>query len=268
MVKLVVIGAGNMGGALLRGIVRSGFLPASSLLASSPNSVKLARLRAELSIEVRSNNAQAVAGTDCVILAVKPYLIEQVCQEVQYSLSSDCLVISVAAGVQLATIQMALPGRRVLRALPNTPCAIAKGVTCWYAESDLSAEQVAFAEGLFTAVGYQLRVSSELQLTLAGGLTGAGPAFFYHYYEALLDAAVHIGLPREMSNQLLSPCLSGCLDYLCERHAHPAVLRNEVTSPAGTTTAGLLELEAGGVRAAITRSLVATIERSHALARS
>lgn len=255
--RLQVIGGGRMGEALVAGLVASGWAPADEIVVVE----KVEDRRAELSaahagLDVR---AAGVPGVDAV-LAVKP-------GDAAASLAGldPARVLSIAAGVTTAALEAALPeGTPVVRAMPNTPALVGQGAAAIAPGAHATDDDLAWAEAVLGAVGTVVRVP-ESQLDAVTGLSGSGPAYVFLVAEALIDAGVLVGLPRPAAEALATQTLLGAATLLASGDRSAAERRADVTSPGGTTAAGLRALEAGGVRAAVTDAVVAATERSREL---
>ncbi|MEI9953973.1 MAG: pyrroline-5-carboxylate reductase [Pseudomonadota bacterium] len=246
--KIGLLGAGNMAGALIRGLLGSKTLRPEQIRASDLRADQLTLLENSYGIETHSDNAELLAWANVVVLAVKPQVIGQVLEQVSSLLASDTLVISIAAGVPLAAIEARLPaGARVLRAMPNTAAIALAGATGIAPGSHAGPDDIAFARALFDAVGRSV-VLDESALDAVTGLSGSGPAYVMLIIDALADGGVKVGLNRETALMLAAQTVYGSAKWLLETGEHPGQLKDMVTSPGGTTIAGLHALEAGGLR--------------------
>ncbi|HEX7133964.1 MAG TPA: pyrroline-5-carboxylate reductase [Iamia sp.] len=257
MARLLVIGGGRMGEALVAGLVDSGWAPAEEITVIEALAARRDQLTAaHAGLDVR---ADVSSGCDTV-LAVKP-------ADAIASLSdlAPTRVLSIAAGVTTAALEAALPeGTPVVRAMPNTPALVGAGAAAIAGGSHATDADLAWAEEVLGAVGTVVRVP-ETQLDAVTGLSGSGPAYVFLVAEALIDAGVLVGLPRPASRELAVQTLLGAARLLAETGETPEVLRAQVTSPGGTTAAGLRALETGGVRAAVIDAVVAATDRSREL---
>jgi len=245
--KIGLLGAGNMAGALIRGLLGSKTLRSEQIRASDPRADQLAELATNHGIQTHADNAELLAWANVVVLSVKPQVIAQVLEQASSVLQSDTLVISIAAGVPLAAIEARLPGARVLRAMPNTAAIALAGATGIAPGTHATPEDLRFARALFDAVGRSV-VLDESALDAVTGLSGSGPAYVMLMIEALADGGVKVGLSRETALMLAAQTVYGSAKLLLETGEHPARLKDMVTSPGGTTIAGLHALEAGGLR--------------------
>ncbi len=262
-----VIGLGRMAQALLFPLVESGQVPAAGVraaVATLASAQRLAQLCPDLQIGL---DATPAWGAEMVLLAVKPQQLEAVAAVAPASPASGHapLLISVLAGVTLARLQRLFPGRRIVRAVPNTPCLVKAGLTGLAWGDGVSPEQQSWVLQLFAQVGEVLELP-ESQLDAFLALTSSGPAFVALVAEAMADGAVAAGLPRQQAHHLAHRTLAGTAALLQEQQLHPAQLKDMVSSPGGTTIAGLRALESGGLRAALIDAVVAAAERSRQLA--
>lgn len=259
------LGAGNMAGALLRGAIEHGGLPAELFAATDVRPQALEPLVAGFGIRTFADNASAVAWAEVVVLAVKPQVLPALLAEIAPGLRAETLVISIAAGVPLARLSEGLGGhRRIVRAMPNTPALVGAGATALAADSAVSAENLETALTLFRGTGLVVQVDEKL-IDGVTGLSGSGPGFAFVAIEALSDAGVREGMPRDVATQLAAQTLLGAAKMVLETGAHPGVLKDMVTSPGGTTIAGLAALEKGGFRAALQAAVEAATKRSKEL---
>jgi len=252
---LGIVGAGAMGGALLRGVLASG-VPQSRVSAATKSDTSARAIAAELGIATGTNYRAFAGSTDIVILAVKPAQVEPALRELVASgLRSDALVISVAAGVSIKRIEAQLPATNpVIRAMPNTPCIVGLGMTAISGGTHATAEHLAIAQRLFSAVGKCITIE-ERQLNAVTAISGSGPAYIYLIIEALADAGVRVGLPRDVAMTLVTQTVLGSAAMVEQSDRHPAALRDDVTTPAGCTIGALLVLEDGKIRSVLARAV-------------
>jgi pyrroline-5-carboxylate reductase len=267
--RIGFIGAGAMARALAGGLVAAG-VPTGRVRAADPSEEQRRAFQREVGAEVGDDNAAVVAESDVVVLAVKPGIVGGVLNDLSGAPDLDRpLWISIAAGVTLEAIGERLPGRaRIVRAMPNTPALVAAGATAYCANAASSEDDRAIAHALFESVGTAWHAPSEAMLDAVTGLSGSGPAYVFLILEALGDAGVRVGLPRDAAHQLACQTVLGATRLAIETGRHPAALKDQVTSPGGTTIAGLEQLEASGVRSAIYKAVAAATARSRELSRS
>jgi pyrroline-5-carboxylate reductase len=267
--RIGFIGAGAMARALAGGLLASG-VKSDRVRAADPSSEARSRFREELGIAAGDDNAELVASSEVVVLAVKPGVVAALLADLAGSPGAEKpLWISIAAGVPIATLSGALPGgARIVRAMPNTPALVRAGATAFCASNRCTEQDCADADALFQAVGITWRAPDEGLLDAVTGLSGSGPAYVFLILEALGDAGVRAGLPREAAYQLAFQTVYGAAKLAIETGSHPAALKDQVTSPGGTTIAGLERLEAGGLRATLHEAVAAATARSRQLAGS
>ncbi len=260
--KIAFLGGGNMAEALICGLLASKRSNLDTLLATDVSSSRLEVLRDRYRVQVGENNLDAASWADIVILCVKPQFVSQVLTEVHAGLSEKQLVISVAAGFPIRHIQSII-GRTIplVRAMPNTPAVIQEGVTALAGGADLDLGHLNVAQQIFESVG-QVVVVDEMLMDAVTGLSGSGPAYVYVAIEALIDGGVKMGLPRHIAQTLAVQTVLGAAKMVRETGEHPAVLKDKVTSPGGTTIAGLQQLEEGGLRATLIDAIEAATHRS------
>jgi pyrroline-5-carboxylate reductase len=261
------LGGGAMGEALAAGVLAAG-VPASRVCAADPEPGRREHLARTLGVRASTNNADA-ARSDVVVIAVKPALVKGVLSALggpDDSALAQPLWVSIAAGVSLTALENALPhGARVVRAMPNTPALVRAGATAYSANAACSADDRALARALFEGVGFAWECPNEALLDAVTGLSGSGPAYVFVLLEALSDAGVRMGLPRDAATALATQTVLGSAKLALETKRHPAALKDQVTSPGGTTIAGLERLEAGGFRAAVYEAVAAATRRSREL---
>jgi pyrroline-5-carboxylate reductase len=254
--KIGMLGTGNMASALVRGLLSSKTLSPDQIRGSDVRAEHLAELEQKYGIKTTTNNSELLAWANVVVLAVKPQVIDRVLDQVAGDFSSDTLVISVAAGVPIRSIEARLPaGARVLRAMPNTAAIALAGATGVAPGSRATPEDVKFTKALFDAVGRTV-VLDESLIDAVTGLSGSGPAYIMLIIEALADGGVKVGLHRETALLLAAQTVYGSAKLLLETGEHPGRLKDMVTSPGGTAIAGLHTLESGGLR----RTLIDAVE--------
>lgn len=261
------IGAGNMAEALINGLISSHTVQPGSILASDRNLERLEVLAEGYKIKGINSNIEVAAGSDVVILAVKPQDIASVLAEIREEVK-DKLVISIAAGVKTGTISdILLRPVRIVRAMPNTPALVLSGATALFMGEGCKKDDEGLTVRIFDAVGKTVVVKDEALMDAVTGLSGSGPAYIFVILEALSDAGVKMGLPRETASLLANQTVLGAARMVMEVKRHPAELKDMVTSPGGTTIAGLKKLEEGRVRASIMEAVEAATLRSKELSK-
>ncbi|GJL55232.1 MAG: pyrroline-5-carboxylate reductase [Nitrospirales bacterium] len=266
--KFAFIGAGNMAEALLAGLLQSDVVKPSNIFATDVSQARLDTLKDAYQIQVGTDNTEAVRWATIIIMAVKPQVLPQVLQQVKAGLTSTQLVISIAAGIPLSAIIDELSeSASVIRAMPNTPCLVQQGATALAAGTTVTQDHMNMAVAIFEASGKVVVVEEKL-MDAVTGLSGSGPAYVYVMIEALADGGVRMGLPRHIAHTLATQTVLGTAHVVVESGEHPGQLKDRVTSPGGTTIAGLHELENGGVRAALMNAVAAATKRSQELGTS
>jgi pyrroline-5-carboxylate reductase len=263
--RIALLGAGKIGETLVRGLLEAGATTPDRVTVTAGHPERLDDLRARFGVAGTLSNAMAARGADVVILAVKPQTLPAVVAEVGGVLEPRQLVISVAASVGTAYIEKGLrEAVPVVRAMPNTPCLIGRGMTGLAPGKSATREHLALAAAVFDAVGRTV-VVDEKHMDAVTGLSASGPAYLYVVIESLAEAGVKVGLPRDVATLLAAQTVVGAGAMVLETGEHPAKLKDAVTTPAGCTVDGLLELEAGGLRVTLINAVVRATERAKEL---
>lgn len=262
--KIAFIGPGMMAEAMISGLLRQGIATPDNLLASGPRESRGEKLRENYGITPMADNAKAAQQAEVVVLSVKPQRLEDVLDGLKGAVKAKSLVLSIVAGAPITNISKKLGHKSVVRAMPNTPAKIGAGITVWTAAAEVSVEQREFAKGILGALGEEIFMQEESFLDKATALSGTGPAYVYLFMEAMVDAGVHLGFPRRIAEQLVVQTVRGSVDYYsqAEESGHLSRLRNQVTSPGGTSAEALYYLEKAGFRTALSRAIWAAYERS------
>jgi pyrroline-5-carboxylate reductase len=263
--KFAFLGAGNMAEALVSGILKSHLAPPANISATDISPTRLEHFRKTFQVQVGSDNTEVVKQANVIVLCVKPQIMDTVLLEIKEKISPEQLLISVAAGYPLMRLQLHL-GENVslVRAMPNTPAVIQEGVTALAGSSGLPSHHLHLAHTIFESVGRVVMVEESL-MDAVTGLSGSGPAYIYLVIEALIDGGVRVGLPRAVAGVLAAQTVLGAARMVLETGEHPALLKDRVTSPGGTTIAGLQQLEGGGLRAIFMQAVEAATNRSREL---
>jgi pyrroline-5-carboxylate reductase len=260
--KLAVLGAGKLGGILLRAYLKQGLFKPKNVTATVKHGEKAAALAKELGVEVTSDNRAAVKGADIVLLGVKPQVVADVLKEIAPEIGTSAVVISVAASVPTSYLEQHLGDKAaVVRAMPNTPAAVGCGMTGICRGAHAGPEHLEIARAMFNAVGRTV-VVDEKNMDAVTGLSASGPAFAYIILESLAEAGVKVGLPREVSTLLAAQMMKGSASVVLETGDHPALLKDSVTTPAGCTIDGILELEEGKLRVTLIKAVVKATSRA------
>ena len=266
--KLALIGAGKLGEGLLTGVLGSQFIPVSHVEVTVEHQPDADSLRERYGVKAHTNNPEAVSGADLVLICLKPQQVKGVLLEVKKHLRKDVLIISAAASVTTAFIERHL-GRpvRIVRAMPNTPCLIRHGMTALARGQHATDEDIQVAQAIFGAMG-RIVVVDEKHMDAITGLSASGPAYVYTIIEALAEGGVKLGLPRDLATELTAQTLLGASALVLQTGEHPAKLKDVVTTPAGCTIDGLLELEEGGLRVTLIKAVVKAAIRAKQLVES
>ncbi|MBI5968461.1 MAG: pyrroline-5-carboxylate reductase [Deltaproteobacteria bacterium] len=262
---LGIIGGGNMGEALIAGLIHSGLLSPAEILFSEPRPERRAYLQEKFRVSFAETNRDLVTRAPTLILAVKPQSVPEVLAEIAQSLKPHHLIISICAGVPLDYIQSFIPRPiRMVRAMPNTPALIQKGATALAPSPAAQAKDLSTAEAIFQAVGITAIVK-ESQMDAVTGLSGSGPAYVFAVIEALAAGGVKEGLSQDVALNLTTQTVLGAAHLIQATAKHPATLRDQVCTPGGTTMAGLYAMEEGGFRLALMNAVIAATQRSKEL---
>jgi len=263
--RLAFIGTGVMGEAVIAALLQRGLAQPADITACDISAQRREHLSQAYGIATVATADRAATGANVIVLAVKPQDFPAVARDLRGKLSADQTVISIMAGVSLAALRDGLGHQAIVRAMPNTPAQIGEGMTVWTATEAVSASARDDIHRILGALGQELYVTDEKYVDMATAVSGSGPAFVFLMMEAMIDAAVHIGLRRETATAMVIQTVLGSARYAQATGRHPADLRNQVTSPGGTTAEGLLALEEAGVRAAFAQAIIAAYERAKQL---
>jgi pyrroline-5-carboxylate reductase len=264
---VATVGTGVMAESMIAGLLAGERLVATQVVASEPRAERREELADRYGIRVTASNGEAVAAADVVVLAIKPQMLRKVGREISSTLRPEQLVISILAGSTTRALRNALGHGAIVRAMPNTPAQVGKGMTVWYATPQVSELQRAQAAELLSSLGKELEVEDEKYVAMATAVSGTGPAYVFLVMEALIDAAVHLGFPRHVAHDLVIETLLGGAHLAQATGDHPAYLRNMVTSPAGTSAAAIHELEKGRLRTVLSEAVWAAYRRTEELGR-
>lgn len=267
-VQIAVIGGGVMGSAIVRGVLQKGLVKPKRILITDPRDERLAELQQSLQVRVSSDNLEAADWGQFVIFAVKPQNLTAVLPPLRRRLRPDAVCLSIVAGTPIDTFVDYLEHRAVVRSISNTPAQIGEGMTVWTAAPEVNEQQRSWVQAVLSSLGHERFVEDEDYLDMATAIAGSGPAYIFLILEALIDAGVHLGFARPLAEELALQTMYGSLRYAQESQTHPALLRNAVTSPGGTTAAGLSELERGHLRSVLSNAVWAAYNRSRELGRA
>jgi pyrroline-5-carboxylate reductase len=263
--RIAFVGSGAMAEAMIQGLLAKGIAQKQNLVASGPREERGGVLRQKYEIEATTDNVQAVRGADVVVLSVKPQILPGVLPSLLGKIRPEALVLSIVAGARIENIVGGLGHASVVRSMPNTPAQIGEGITVWIASPGVSPGQREQARLLLGALGEEVEADDEDQLDMATALSGTGPAYVFLFMEALVDAGVHLGFSRRVAEQLVVQTVKGAVDFYKFSPSHLARLRNQVTSPGGTSAEALYYLEKAGFRTAVSRAVWAAYQRSVSL---
>jgi pyrroline-5-carboxylate reductase len=260
--KVATVGSGVMAESIIAGLLRGKLVPPDRIVGSEPRPERRDELARQYGVRMVASNLEAVRDADVILLSVKPQTLNKVGHELGGHLGPDQLVVSIVAGANCNVLTNLLDHSQVVRSMPNTPAQIGRGVTVWYATPEVSEEQCGKARALLQALGTDLRVEDERFVEMATAVSGTGPAYVFLVMEALIDAAVHLGFPRHVAHDLVIETLEGSTAFAKATAQHPAVLRNMVTSPGGTSAAAIHELESGRMRTVLSEAVWASYRRT------
>lgn len=260
--KVAFIGSGIMAEAMIRGLISQQIVKPEQIFAADPLPARLDDLHQRYGIHTTASNAEAAEVGQVVVLSTKPQNLREVMPDIRGHLRRQDLMLSILAGTPIRTLADGVAHAAVVRAMPNTPAQIGMGMTVWTATPEVTDEQRAQAQAILGALGQELYVGNESYLDMATALSGTGPAYIFIFMESLIDAGVHLGFSRRVAEQLVFQTMRGSLEYAAQSGKHVAELRNQVTSPGGTTAAALYHMEKGGLRTVISRAIWAAYQRS------
>ncbi len=263
--NLAFVGSGTMAEAMMKGILNQKLVSSERIIASGPRPERGRELLQRYGVRWTTDNAEAVEGADVVVLSVKPQVIPKVLPELRGHIKPTALVLSIAAGVSIATLREGLNHDAIARSMPNTPAQVGAGMTVWTVSPETTEDQLAQAQAILGALGEEILVGDETYLDMATALSGTGPAYVFLFMEALIDAGVHLGFSRRIAQQLVEQTVLGSAIFARQSEKHPAELRNMVTSPGGTSAEALYQLEKGGLRTVLSRGVWAAYQRSRSL---
>jgi pyrroline-5-carboxylate reductase len=267
--KLAVLGTGKLGGILLRAYLKQGLFVSSRVVATVRHPERAAALAKELGVAVTTDNREAVRGADIILLTVKPQTVTEVLQEIAAEIDAQSLLVSVAASVPTSYVEQQLAATSgdkhsevaIVRAMPNTPAAVGCGMTAICGGAHAGPSHLEIARRMFDAVGRTI-VLDEKHMDAVTGLSASGPAFAYIILESLAEAGVKVGLPRDVATLLAAQTMKGSASVVLETGDHPALLKDAVTTPAGCTIDGILELEEGKLRVTLIKAVVKATSRA------
>lgn len=265
--NITFIGPGVMAEAMISGLIRKEFANPEQIIASGPRLKRGKQLEQIYGITATQDNGFAASQADVIVLSVKPQRLDDVLEDCYRRIKSGALVLSIVAGATISKISVGLDHELIIRSMPNTPAQIGEGITVWTATQNIKNDYLDKARTMLEALGEEIFVEDENYLDMATALSGTGPAYVFLFMEAMVDAGVHLGFPRRIAEELVAKTVRGSVDYyeLRDEPVHLARLRNQVTSPGGTSAAALYYLEKAGFRTAISRAIWAAFVRSQEL---
>ena len=256
------IGAGNMGSAMIGGIVKSGFVSPKHIMASAHSTETLERIHNDFGIRTTLSSAEVATNSDVLFLAIKPNKFAEVLPQLADSLKENCIVVSVAAGQSIPTIEKLLGNHiKLVRAMPNTPALVGESMSALCCNSHVTADELSYVKQLFNCFG-KAEIVTESMMDAVIGVAGSSPAYVYMFIEAMADAAVADGMPRAMAYQFASQSVLGAAKMVLETGKHPGELKDAVCSPGGTTIEAVAALEANGFRDAVISAQRACVQKS------
>jgi pyrroline-5-carboxylate reductase len=264
---IATVGTGAMAESMIAGLLAGERVDAAQVIASDPRAERREVIEAKHGVRTTGSNIEAVEAADVVVLAIKPQMLLKVGRELSAVLRPDQLVISILAGSTTKALGNALRHDAIVRAMPNTPAQLGKGMTIWYATPQVGEVQRAQTAALLSSLGKEIEVDDEKYVSMATAVSGTGPAYVFMVMESLIDAAVHLGFPRHIAHDIVIETLLGGTLLAQASGDHPAYLRNMVTSPAGTSAAAIHELEKGGLRTVLSEAVWAAYRRTEELGR-
>jgi pyrroline-5-carboxylate reductase len=263
--KIAFIGGGNMGEAMLAAVLEDGLAKPEAIWVSDVSLTRRKSLVQQYGVAAMASNLEAISGKEIVVLAVKPQNLAEVMNELGGHLGSDQVVLSIVAGARIDTLSRGLRHGAIARAMPNTPAQIGEGMTVWTATPEVTGEQKGLVGAILGAMGAEIYVDNEKYIDMATAVSGSGPAYFFLMVESLIEAAVAIGLPRDMAGKLAVQTMLGSGRLIQHSGVEPAELRRRVTSPGGTTARAIEQLEKGEFTELVKRAVQAAYDRAREL---
>jgi len=259
------IGTGVMSESIIAGLLRKNVVPPELIIGSHPRPERRDELSSKYGIRMVESNREAAIAGSMVVLTVKPQRINKVLHDLSGAIREDQLLVSIVAGAKIDSIAGKLGHRAVVRAMPNTPAQIGQGITAWTATPEVSKTQEEEVCAVLEALGKVVRVENERQIDMATALSATGPTYVFMVMEALIDAGVHLGFSRHVSQELVWQMMQGSVSFAQESKKHPAELRNMVTSPGGTSAEAIYQMEKGSLRTVLSKAVWAAYQRAVAL---
>jgi pyrroline-5-carboxylate reductase len=263
--QFAVVGPGVMGEAIINGLINKKVAVPENIITSGPRQERLEELTAQYQLRSNLSNRKAIEDADVVLLCVKPQKLPEVLGDLRGQVNDEALVISIIAGATIDSLVKGLKHSVVVRSMPNTPSQIGEGMTVWSQSPQTTKTQHQLAQTILSALGVEIFVEDERYIDMATAVSGTGPAYVFLFLESMIDAGVHLGLPRRIAEEMVLQTIEGSIQFYRHNDSHPARLRNQVTSPGGTSATALYYLEKMGFRTAISRAIWAAFTRSQEL---
>lgn len=264
--RLAFVGAGVMAESIIAGLLTKAMVKPSDIVASHPRAERRAQLEERYGVRTTTTNREAVDGADLVVLTIKPQVLKPVMQQLHGRLNPKQAVISIIAGASLASLRRGLGHDGIVRVMPNTPAQIGEGMSVWCATDEVTGDQRRAVRAVLGALGEEIEVETEKYVDMATALSGTGPTYVFLMMEALIDAGVHMGFPRHLAEEIVLQTVSGSVAFARSSGKHMAELRNMVTSPGGTSADAIYQMEKGGLRTVLSKSVYAAYTRTQVLA--
>jgi pyrroline-5-carboxylate reductase len=264
--RIAFVGAGVMAESMIAGLLKNALVPAGRVIASHPREDRRRRLEERFGILTTESNFEASRGADLVALTIKPQVLQAVMRQLSGSLLPEQVVVSVIAGAPIDVLVHGLNHEAVVRVMPNTPAQVGQGMSVWSTTAGVTDTQRLRVQAVLSALGEELWVEEEKYVDMATALSGTGPTYVFLMMEALIDAGVHMGFPRRIAEQIVLQTVSGSVAFARDSGKHMAELRNMVTSPGGTSAEAIYQMEKGGLRTVLSRTVYAAYQRTQVLA--
>jgi pyrroline-5-carboxylate reductase len=265
--RFAFVGSGAMAEAMIKGLTTKANVPGDHVTASGPRPERGEELHSRYAVCHTTDNLSAIDGARIVVLSVKPQVLPGVMEQLAGKIAPEALVLSIVAGARIEAIAHALRHTSLVRSMPNTPAQIGLGMTVWTCDAALSEAHRTQAQAVFQSFGEEVFVADERYLDMATALSGTGPAYVFLFMEAMVDAGVHMGFSRRVAEQMVYQTVLGSVEYARQAGRHLATLRNQVTSPGGTSAEALYHIEKGGLRTVMSRAIWAAYQKSRKLGR-
>lgn len=264
--RIAIVGAGVMAESMIAGLLARKMIPPSQIIASHPREERRVQLSARFGISVRESNLEAVEDADLILLTIKPQVLPAVMAQLRGTLRPGQVVISILAGATMHALRSGLAHDEIVRVMPNTPAQVGEGMAVWAASDAVTDDARARVRLALGALGDEIEVEDEKYVDMATALSGTGPTYVFLMMEALIDAGVHMGFPRRIAERIVMQTVSGSVSYARSSGKHLAELRNMVTSPGGTSAEAIYQMEKGGLRTILSKSVYAAYRRTQTLA--